>query len=134
MAAVSRTPVHCIPHHRVGGDGPHGPAETSAGHAAGASGGSARTTRKSGARRREMTKHMTREADMYYDPYDFEIDVDPYPTFRRLRDDAPLYYNEKYDFFALSRHEDVKKASVDWATYKSGHGTILEFIKGGMSM
>jgi cytochrome P450 len=81
-----------------------------------------------------MTKQMTREADIYYDPYDFGIDVDPYPTFRRLRDDAPLYYNEKYDFLALSRHADVKKASVDWETYKSGHGTILELIKGGISM
>ena len=38
--------------------------------------------------------------DIYYDPYDFEIDVDPYPVWKRMRDEAPLYYNEKYDFYA----------------------------------
>ena len=41
----------------------------------------------------------------YYDPYDVEIDADPYPTFRRLRDEAPLYYNEPHDFWALSRFD-----------------------------
>ncbi|MET0148923.1 MAG: cytochrome P450, partial [Acidimicrobiales bacterium] len=43
------------------------------------------------------------ESDLYYDPYDFEIDADPYPVWKRLRDERPLYYNERYDFFALSR-------------------------------
>lgn len=38
--------------------------------------------------------------DVYYDPFDFEIDDDPHPVWKRLRDEAPLYYNEKYDFFA----------------------------------
>ena len=47
-------------------------------------------------------------AGVYYDPYDFEIDVDPYPLWKRMRDEAPLYYNEKYDFFALSRFDDVE--------------------------
>ena len=68
-------------------------------------------------------------SDLYYDPYDFEIDADPYPMWRRLRDEAPLYYNEKYDFYALSRFEDVERALVDWETYRSGRGTILELIK-----
>jgi hypothetical protein len=36
-------------------------------------------------------------ADLYCDPYNIEIDADPYPTYRRLRDEAPLYYNEKMD-------------------------------------
>ena len=47
------------------------------------------------------------EPDLYYDPYDFEIDADPYPLWRRLRDEAPLYYNEKYDFFALTRFANL---------------------------
>ena len=47
-------------------------------------------------------------ADIYYDPYDVDIDADPYPVFRRLREEAPLYYNEQYDFFAVSRYEDVR--------------------------
>ena len=51
---------------------------------------------------------MTVTSDVYYDPYDFEIDADPYPVWQRLRDEAPLYYNEKYDFYALSRFDDVE--------------------------
>lgn len=69
------------------------------------------------------------DGELYYDPYDFEIDVDPHQVWRRLRDEAPLYYNEKYDFFALSRFDDVEKALVDWQTYRSGKGSILELIR-----
>lgn len=47
-----------------------------------------------------------------YDPYDFEVDADPYPTFRRLRDEAPIYYNRKYDFYALSRYDDIKRPAL----------------------
>ncbi len=65
----------------------------------------------------------------YYDPYDFEIDADPYPVWKRLRDEAPLYYNEKYDFYAVSRYEDVERASVEWQTYSSAKGSVLEIIK-----
>src|SRR3954453_16183127 len=72
---------------------------------------------------------ITNDSDVYYDPYDFEIDADPHPVWKRLRDEAPLYYNEKYDFFALSRFEDVEPALVDWETYRSGKGSILELIK-----
>jgi cytochrome P450 len=71
------------------------------------------------------------ESDIYYDPYDFEIDSDPYPVWKRLRDERPLYYNERYEFFALSRFEDVDQCSKDWETYISSKGTILELIKSG---
>lgn len=71
---------------------------------------------------------------LYYDPYDFDIDKDPYPIWRRLRDEQPLYYNEKYDFFALSRHEDVERCSKDWRRYSSAKGTLLELIKSGMEL
>jgi cytochrome P450 len=70
----------------------------------------------------------------YYDPYDFEIDADPYPVFRSLRDEAPLYYNDKYDFYALSRFDDVERCTLDWKTYISGKGSVLEAIKSGMDM
>ena len=70
--------------------------------------------------------------DPYYDPFDFEIDADPYPTWSRLRDEAPLYRNDKYDFFALSRFDDVAGAFRDWRTYSSAKGTVLEIIKSGM--
>jgi cytochrome P450 len=68
-------------------------------------------------------------SDVYYDPYDFEIDNDPYPVWKRLRDEAPLYYNEPYDFFALSRFDDVERAMVDWGSYRSGRGSTLDFIR-----
>ena len=73
-------------------------------------------------------------ADVYWDPYDFDLHVDPYPVWKRLRDERPLYYNERYDFWALSRFDDVERASIDWPTYISGKGTVLEMIKSGVTM
>jgi cytochrome P450 len=73
-------------------------------------------------------------ADVYYDPYDFEIDTDPYPIFRRLREEVPLYYNERYDFFAVSRFDDVERGLVDTGTFSSAQGTILELIRADIEM
>jgi cytochrome P450 len=64
----------------------------------------------------------------HYDPYDASIDADPYPVWKRLRDDAPLYFNEEYGFYALSRFSDVLTASLDWQSYSSARGTVLEMI------
>ena len=74
------------------------------------------------------------EPGVYYDPFDFEIDTDPYPVWKRLREERPLYYNERYDFYALSRFDDVEPALVDWRTYSSAKGTLLELIKSGMEI
>jgi cytochrome P450 len=71
---------------------------------------------------------------VYYDPYDVDIDRDPYPTFRRLREEAPLYYNERHDFYAVSRYDDVERGLVDRATFISGRGGVLELIKAGIDM
>ena len=73
-------------------------------------------------------------ATVSYDPYDVDIDRDPYPTWRRLRDEAPLYRNEEHDFWALSRWDDVKPALVDWETYRSGRGTVLDIIKADIEL
>jgi len=70
--------------------------------------------------------------EAYYDPYDFVIDEDPYPTFKRLRDEAPLYRNEKYDFYAVSRFADVEACSRNWQTFISGRGTVLEMVRSDM--
>ncbi|MCK9898158.1 cytochrome P450 [Frankia sp. AgB32] len=72
--------------------------------------------------------------EIYYDPYDAGIDADPYPVWRRLRDETPLYYNEKFDFYALSRFADVDPALADWATYRSGKGSVLELIKADIEL
>ncbi len=76
----------------------------------------------------------TTDSDIYYDPYDFEIDTNPYPIWRRLREECPLYYNDRYDFWALSRFDDVEQGLVDWRTYSSAKGTLLEIIKSGMEI
>ena len=68
------------------------------------------------------------DAALYYDPYDADIDADPYPVWKRMRDEAPLYYNEQHDFYALTRFADVLAASLDWQTYSSARGTVLEMI------
>jgi cytochrome P450 len=72
--------------------------------------------------------------DVYYDPYDVAINADPYPVFRRLREEAPLYYNDQHDFYAVSRFADVERGLVDNATFISGRGGILEIIKAEIEM
>jgi cytochrome P450 len=66
--------------------------------------------------------------DLYFDPYDYSIDADPYPIWKRLRDEAPLYRNEELGFYALSRYDDVLQGLLDTDTYLSGHGIVLEMI------
>jgi cytochrome P450 len=68
-------------------------------------------------------------ADIYYDPWDVDIDVDPYPTYQRLRDESPLYYNERHDFWGLSRYTDVDAALRDPQRLSSAKGDILEVVK-----
>jgi cytochrome P450 len=74
-----------------------------------------------------MTASATSE--VHFDPYDVGLNADPYAMFRRLREEAPLYYNAQYDFFALSRFDDVCKALVDHQSFSSARGAILELIK-----
>jgi len=66
--------------------------------------------------------------DLVYDPYDYAIDTDPHPTFKRLRDEAPVYWNEQYGFWALSRFHDVLAASIDHETFSSARGTVIELM------
>jgi len=68
-------------------------------------------------------------SELYYDPWDVAIDIDPYPTYRRLRDESPLYYNERHDFWGLSRYEDVDAALRDPQRLSSAKGDILEVVK-----
>ncbi|GFG66734.1 cytochrome P450 [Mycobacterium kubicae] len=72
--------------------------------------------------------------DVYFDPYDVELNADPYPMFRRLREEAPLYYNSEHDFYALSRFADVNRGIVDYETFSSAKGAILELIKANIDI
>jgi cytochrome P450 len=73
-------------------------------------------------------------SEVYYDPYDAVINADPYPTYKRLRDEAPIYHNDRYDFWALSRHEDVHQALLNWQTFSNTHSPILDIIKSGVEL
>ena len=70
--------------------------------------------------------------DIYYDPYDVKIAADPHPVFSRVREEAPLYYNEEQDFYALSRFHDCRQGLLDNETYISGRGAVLETIKANL--
>jgi cytochrome P450 len=74
------------------------------------------------------------EQGIRYDPYDPVLQRDPYPVFRRLREEMPLYYDEQHDFFALSRFDDVEGALKDHATFSSARGGILELIKADIEL
>src|SRR3954451_1596759 len=63
-----------------------------------------------------------------YDPYDYDIDANAHQVWKRMRDEAPLYYNEEYDFYALSRYDDVLGALMDVDTFSSAHGIVLEMM------
>ena len=66
-----------------------------------------------------MTSILNR-AEPYYDPYDYEVDANAQAVWKRLRDEAPLYWNDKYEFFALSRFDDVLPAMLDTTTLQLG--------------
>jgi cytochrome P450 len=72
--------------------------------------------------------------DVYFDPYDVDINADPYPTYERLREEAPIYHNERYDFWTLARHEDVQKALLNWQTFSNARSDILDIIRAGVAL
>ncbi len=80
-----------------------------------------------------MTSTTARD-EIYYDPYDLDLQRDPYPVFRRMREEAPLYYNEQHDFFAVSRFDDVEAVLKDPVHFSSARGNILELIKIDMDL
>ena len=69
---------------------------------------------------------MTTVAPLAYSPYDYAIHEDPYPTYARLRAEAPVFYNEQLDFFAYSRHADVLSAFRDVDRYSNAYGVSLD--------
>ncbi|HEY8057817.1 MAG TPA: cytochrome P450 [Acidimicrobiales bacterium] len=79
-----------------------------------------------------MTTVESEASELYWDPFDTEIDAHPYEIWRRMRDEAPVYRNDTYDFWALSRYVDVEGAHRDPATYSSAQGTVLELMGKGM--
>jgi cytochrome P450 len=68
-----------------------------------------------------------------FDPYSDDYFDSPFETYRRMRDEAPVYYSEKYDFWALTRYEDVAAAIRDHETYSSTKGVTLDMVKATLS-
>ncbi|MHB8450913.1 MAG: cytochrome P450 [Mycobacteriales bacterium] len=73
---------------------------------------------------------MATDSPVDFDPFSAEFFDDPYDTYRRLRDEAPVFSSERYGFWALSRHEDVVAAHRDWQTFSSSHGVDLSMLSG----
>lgn len=76
----------------------------------------------------------TTSSSVYYDPYARHIVESPYPVYRRLREEAPLYYNAEYDFYAVSRYDDVRNGLQDYKVFSSARGGILELIQQNVQM
>jgi len=62
--------------------------------------------------------------------YSTGIDADPFPAYRRLRDDFPCYFSPSANLWFLSRYEDVSRAAMDWQTYSSANGNLVDEIPG----
>ncbi|MED5810867.1 cytochrome P450 [Mycolicibacterium sp. 050232] len=66
--------------------------------------------------------------DLRWDPFDRALHAEPYGVWKRLRDELPVYHNPEYDFYALSRFDDVMAASLDTESFSSEHGITLDAI------
>lgn len=63
-----------------------------------------------------------------FDPFSEVYFTDPYDTYRRLRDEVPVYHNAAYGFWALSRYDDVAASIKDFDTFSSAHGVTLDMV------
>ncbi|MEB3019543.1 cytochrome P450 [[Mycobacterium] crassicus] len=69
------------------------------------------------------------KAELIFDPFSEAYYDNPFDTYRRMREEAPLYYNAEEDFYALTRHEDVAAAFKDFETYSSARGCDLSMVR-----
>jgi cytochrome P450 len=67
-------------------------------------------------------------SDLVLDPYDYDFHENPYPYYRRLRDEAPLYRNDELKFWALSRHADVLAGFRNSTALSNAYGVSLDPI------
>jgi cytochrome P450 len=66
--------------------------------------------------------------EIYWDPIEPSLRDDPYPLWRRMRDEAPVWHNDRYDFYVLSRFHDIEAAHRDPLGYSSAHGTTIDVL------
>jgi cytochrome P450 len=70
------------------------------------------------------------QAELVFDPFSQEYFENPFDIYRRMRDEAPIYYDAKEDYYAISRHEDVSAALKDHDSFSSSRGCDLAMVKG----
>jgi cytochrome P450 len=63
-----------------------------------------------------------------FDPFSTEFFTDPTEIYRQMRNEAPVYFNEEYGFYALFLYDDVCTAHKDWPTFTSTHGVDLSML------
>ena len=61
-----------------------------------------------------------------FDPYDYAFQEDPYPVYRRCRDEDPLHHNVEHDFWVLTRHADVQHAVRTEGVYSNAMGVSID--------
>ncbi|WP_319455641.1 MULTISPECIES: cytochrome P450 [unclassified Mycobacterium] len=71
------------------------------------------------------------DSQLVFDPVSDEFFRDPYTLYRRMRAEAPLYYNETEDFYAITRHDDVAAAFKDHESFSSARGLDLAMVRTG---
>ena len=76
----------------------------------------------------------TTSADLRYNPYDSETILNPHPLFRRMREEAPLYFSEEFDFYAISRFNDIESTLLNRDVFISRKGVTLDMLKSGMEI
>jgi cytochrome P450 len=74
------------------------------------------------------TKPRDDGSPMEFNPYSDSFFDDPYDTYRWMRDEAPVYYSERWDFYALTRNADVVAAHRDWESFSSAYGVTLDAL------
>lgn len=73
-------------------------------------------------------------SQVVFDPFSADFFNGPYETYRRMREEAPVYYSAEYDFYALTRHADVSLAFKDFETYSSAYGVDLAMVRTGQKV
>lgn len=73
-----------------------------------------------------MTEAAQSRCPLHFDHYDHALQDDPYPTYARMREEAPLYHNEEHDFWVLSRHGDLHRAFRTDDVFSNRMGVSLD--------
>jgi len=61
-----------------------------------------------------------------FDPYSPDVDADPFPLYRILRNDYPCFWSEDAGMWVLSRHADISAALGNWRSFSSAHGNLMD--------